>query len=102
MALLGSRLEGEIYNDTKTELLTKFGGFKTGLLATEQTAFDDAIDKLAQAIAAGDATNTVTEIKDNAKVNPGTLAITPTLILDSTTNPCSGDGSVNNGQGTIE
>ncbi len=37
----------------------------------------------------------------NRQVNPGTLAITPSNILDGTTvSPCSGNGAVTTGLGT--
>lgn len=102
MALDGARLTGTIYSETKSQLLSLFGGFKTGLLAGEQASFDDAIDRLAQAIANGDGNNTVDEITVNARVKPNTLAIVPAEILDSTSNPCSGNGLVQLGEGLVE
>lgn len=43
----------------------------------------------------------VRHIQTNAIVNPDTMAITPTMILDSNHAPCSGNGSVNVGTGKI-
>ena len=84
MSLSGSRLRTNIYNETKSQLTTQFGSFKAGLQAGEQTAFDSAIDKLASAIADGDAPITVTEIDTNAVVSgtiqtPGAQAGASTL-----------------------
>lgn len=83
MALDKPRLTGTMYTLTKSELFSYFGGFKTGLLPAEQAGFDDAIDKLAHAIAEGDAPVTIDEFDDNAQVSG--IIQTPGVQLGSDT-----------------
>lgn len=87
MALDPTRLTSNMYDETKSKLHSWFDGFKSGLLTAEQAAFDEAIDKLAHAIAEGDAPITITEFDDNAEV-VGTIE-TPNVAAGGDTKPAT-------------
>ena len=72
MSLDGTRLQGTIYQATKTQLVAAFGDSKEGLSPAEKVEFDLAMDKFALAIGNGDGLVTVAEFTANAETStPG-------------------------------
>lgn len=81
----GTSLANKIVNDITAQFPSITPIQKAQMLASWTTICNDIVD----------------HIVTNAVIDPDSMAITPTLILDSTHAPCSGDGSVNVGTGKI-
>lgn len=93
MALSGSRLEGQLKTDILAKLQAKFP-IPSGLLSAEQTALQQAQQKLADAIAEGSGTDIVTEITGHAVVPTG-------IALSVTSGPGAGSTGATSAPGTV-
>ncbi len=99
MSLLGSRLQTAVQAATLAQIQTNFP-IPAGLQPAEIALLTSYQTLIANAIAVGDATPTVSEITANAVVNPNTLAVVPSAMSNSG-GPLTGNGSVSAGTGTV-